>query len=151
MIEEKCFQKEALSHEELVQIPVSALAYLGDAVYELYVRERLLKQAGCQSGSLFKASLKFVEAKGQAAILDYLLPELTEEERDVSRRARNHVPHSRPRNSDPLSYRKASALEALCAWLWLGGQKERLEELLERAFAYIEKLETEESNAQEEI
>ncbi len=60
MTEEKCLQKEALSHEELVQIPVSALAYLGDAVYELYVRERLLRQAGCQSGSLFKASLKFV-------------------------------------------------------------------------------------------
>ena len=120
------------------EIPVSSLAYLGDAVYELAVRDRILATCAGQAHMLFRLSLRYVEASAQAAALDFIYPQLTEEEQALCRRARNHVPKSRPRKQDPLAYRKATALEALCAWLYLQGAEDRLGEILEACFHYLE-------------
>lgn len=127
-----------LEHEELLEIPTSSLAYLGDAIYELYVRERLVLRHKGQSGSLFKESLCYVEQGRQAAGIEHIAPKLTEEELRLVKRSRNHVPASRPRGKDPAEYRKATALEALCAWLWFSGRDDRLEMLLSEIFEFLE-------------
>lgn len=127
-----------LSKKDLLELPTSSLAYLGDSIYELYVRERIILRHKGQSGSLFRLSLLYVAAGQQAAAMEYILPELNEEEVAICRRARNHVPASRPKKRDPAEYRKATALEALCAWLWLSGEDERLEDLLEKIFMFLE-------------
>jgi ribonuclease-3 family protein len=127
-----------LEREELLEIPTSSLAYLGDAIYELYVRERLVLRHKGQSGPLFKESLCYVEQGRQAAGIEHIVPQLTEEEMALVKRSRNHVPASRPRKKDPAEYRKATALEALCAWLWFSGQDDRLEMLLLEIFEFLE-------------
>lgn len=122
---------------DIQEIPISSLAYLGDAVYELAVRQQLLQQQTGQARGLFRLSLQYVEAGAQALALDYIYPQLSEEEQALCRRARNHVPNSRPRKQDPLAYRKATALEALCAWLYLRGQDERLAQVLQLCLDYL--------------
>lgn len=114
------------------------MAYLGDAIYEQAVRERIVLETDGVADSLFRRSLRYVTADAQAKAMDGISAELSEEEQLLCRRARNHTPHSRPRNQDPLDYRKATALEALCAWLYLQGKTERLQEVLQRCFAILE-------------
>lgn len=117
---------------------VSALAYLGDAIYEQAVRERIVLASDCVAEALFRRSLRYVAADAQAKAMEGIFEKLSEEEQVLCRRARNHTPHSRPRNQDPRDYRKATALEALCAWLYLQGKAERLKEILQLCFAILE-------------
>lgn len=124
--------------EDVQEIPISSLAYLGDAVYELAVRDRILHSQAGQAHGLFRLSLHYVEAGAQAEAMDFLYPQLTADEQALCRRARNHVPNSRPRKQDPLAYRKATALEALCAWLYLQEEEDRLAQLLHLCFTCLE-------------
>jgi ribonuclease-3 family protein len=82
--------------------------------------------------------VRYVRADAQAAALAFLTPGLTEQEADLARRARNKRISSKPRHTDPLTYKKATAFEALVGYLYLAGETERLNELLEQAAAYIE-------------
>lgn len=124
------FARKKWTMEEAAQIPVSSLAYVGDAVYELYVRDALVSQRQPHSGKLYVASLNYVKASQQACFLSLMEEILTEPERDLCRRARNHTPQSHPRNADLGDYRQATALETLVGWLWLTGQEERLNQLM---------------------
>ena len=130
--------EQELHNSDVQAIPVSSLAYLGDAVYELAVRDRILHSQAGQAHGLFRLSLRYVEAGAQAEAMDFLYPQLSPDEQALCRRARNHVPNSRPRKQDPLAYRKATALEALCAWLYLQGEQARLDQLLHLCFEYLE-------------
>jgi len=105
------------------------LAYLGDAVFELMIRSYLCMQGKLTSGKLHKAALDYVSAPAQAAMVERMLPLLTEEEAEVFRRGRNTKPHSVPKAAKRGEYQTATALEALFGWLYLQGRTERLNAL----------------------
>ncbi len=111
------------------------LAYIGDAVFSLYVRLRLLPTSG-QVRVLHDLGAKFVSAVYQSHAMEQLEPELTEEEQPVFRRGRN-AKSIVPKSASVHQYRMATALEALLGWLFLQDRQERLEKLLERAFDAI--------------
>ena len=114
---------------DLTQTPVRALAYMGDAVYELHVRERTLREGG-KVEALHKATVAHVSAAGQAALTRRLLPHLTEVELGVFKRARNHKT-SAPRRVPGDQYQLSTAFEALIGYLYLKPDRERLNQLLE--------------------
>ena len=114
---------------------VQALAYLGDAVMELFVREALVRHGLCASGRLNEAALQYVKATAQSEALNRILPLLTPEEENVYRRGRNspHI-HASPKSATLAEYRRASGFETLCGKLHLEGKQERLRELLCAAY-----------------
>lgn len=105
------------------------LAYLGDAVFEVMIRSYLCLGGKLTSGKLHKAALDYVTAPAQAAMVEKILPQLSEEEAEVYRRGRNTKPHSVPKAARREQYQAATALEALFGWLYLQGRTERLNEL----------------------
>ena len=104
------------------------LAYLGDTVYDLYVRSHLVNHGG-RVGALHRRAVRYVCAHAQCEALGRVESMLTDEEAAVVRRARN-VRQSPPRNADPAEYHRATALEALIGYLYVTGRHERLEQIL---------------------
>lgn len=105
------------------------LAYLGDAVFELLVREHLILTGHSGAGKLNRAAKEYVTAKKQAQAAERILPVLSEAEAGVYRRARNQSKAAAPPSATVAEYRKATALEALFAYLYLAGQHARMREL----------------------
>jgi len=105
------------------------LAHLGDAVYELMVRSWLCLHGKATAKGLHKAAVRYVAAPAQARMTERIKPLLTGAEADVFRRGRNASPHSIPQNASREEYQTATALEALFGWLYLRGERERLNEL----------------------
>jgi len=114
---------------QLLGISTLGLAHLGDAVFELMIRSWLVLHGKATNRGLHKATVRYVAAPAQAAMVQKILPVLTEEEGDVYRRGRNTSPHSVPKAASREEYQAATALEALFGWLWLRGEKDRLNEL----------------------
>jgi len=110
------------------------LAYMGDAVFEVYIRRFLMEQSLEPVGKLHKASIQFVKAAAQAAFYHLIEPKLTEGERAVMRRGRNAKSAMVPRKADINDYRKATGFEALVGFLYLNGETKRLEEVMEWIF-----------------
>ncbi|MDR1066127.1 MAG: ribonuclease III [Clostridiales bacterium] len=108
------------------------LAYLGDAVFELFVRERLLKTANAPVGKRNEAARRVVNAKAQARMYFKIFDELTEAEKAVLKRGRNAHARSRAKSADVLEYRRATALETLLGFLYLDGNVERLNFIVEK-------------------
>ena len=104
------------------------LAYLGDALYDLYVREHLIAKGG-RVRALHRQAISLVCAHAQSEALARIADGLTEAEADVVRRARN-AHQSPPKNADPGEYHRAAALEALIGWLYVTGQRDRMNEIL---------------------
>ena len=114
------------------QINSKALSYLGDAVYELCVREYLVCECGISDpAELNEAAKVFVSASSQAEIMPALTPMLAEDEDRVFRQARNKGHTQVNRNINAKQYRVASGLEALFGYLYLEGKTERIKELFE--------------------
>lgn len=105
------------------------LAHLGDGVFELMVRSWLCIHGKATAKGLHKAAVHYVSAPAQAKMTEKIKPLFTPEEADVFRRGRNASPHSIPQNASREEYAAATALEALFGWLWLKGEKERLNQL----------------------
>ena len=127
-----------LSEGDIKSMQPLALAFLGDAVYEIYVREYVMAKGYRTINSMHRETIKFVRAKSQCKAVKSILPELTEAEESVVRRGRNANPHTVPKNADVEDYRYATALESLFGYLKLTGQKERLEQLMDDVIAAIE-------------
>ncbi len=106
------------------------LAYLGDAVFELAVREHLIKEGICKVKDLQKGSVNFVSATAQAEILEKLMEKnfLKEEEMDVVKRGRNAHSHT-SKSTDIVTYKKATGLETLIGFLYLN-DRNRLDEIM---------------------
>lgn len=113
----------------------TALAYLGDAVYEVFIREYVLKDGGVHVDRLNKKAIQFVRADSQAAIVREMIENgfLTDEEEHLVKRGRNHTNTSRPRGSSPMQYKWATGFEALIGYLYQAGRRDRLEEVVSRA------------------
>ena len=105
-------------------------AYIGDSVYEQYVRNYLVTNTKYKPHKLHVEATKFVKAAAQAKILQNIESDLTEEEKDIVRRTRNTKNHHLPKNSNVQEYMYATAFEGLIGYLYLSKQIERLEEIL---------------------
>ena len=105
-------------------------AYVGDSVYELYIRTNLVNNTKLKPHKLHIESIKYVKAKAQADILKRIEDSLTEAEKDIVRRARNAENHHLPKNADPADYMYSTAFEGLIGFLYLTKQDERLKEIL---------------------
>ncbi|MCR5826734.1 MAG: ribonuclease III [Oscillospiraceae bacterium] len=118
-----------MPEDQIHAISSIALAHLGDAVYELLVRTWLCVHGKATGRTLHRATVALVCAAKQAELSERLLPLLREEELDVFRRGRNANVHTIPHSADRATYQKATALEALFGWLYLKGEKERINAL----------------------
>lgn len=118
---------------EVVEINVLVLAYLGDTIYENYIRKYLIGKNISNVNDLQKASLNYVSAKSQARLLKRMLVEefLTEEEIKVVKRARNYKNSTHPKNCDVITYKLATGLESLIGYLDLSNKKERIDKIME--------------------
>lgn len=116
-----------------------SLAFVGDAVFTLFVRERLARNHDNKAGGLHKLANKYVKATSQAQIFDHLEVFLYEKEKEIARRARNAHNNTKAKNASLADYKKATAFEALLGYHLLSEDVERLNELLEIAVDFIEK------------
>lgn len=109
-----------------------ALAYLGDSVYEVYVRKYLIDRGNTKVNDLQKNSTNYVSAKSQKRLLDLLLEKnfLTESELDVVRKGRNTKSHKAPKNTDIITYKAATGFEALIGYLYLQNNNKRINEII---------------------
>ncbi|MDK2821560.1 MAG: mini-ribonuclease [Clostridia bacterium] len=114
------------------------LAYVGDAVYELMVRTRLVKQGPAKLQQLNRRAQGFVSATEQARILASLEEYLTQAEKDILRRGRNARPGHLPRNTAPADYHSSTALESLLGYLYLKEDWRRLDEIADLIFKLAE-------------
>lgn len=115
------------------EINVLVLAYLGDTIYENYVRKYLIVNQGIANvDSLQKEAIKFVSAKSQASFLKEMMDKdfFTEEELNVIKRARNYKTTSHPKSCDIITYKYATGLECLIGYLDLEKNKERIDEIM---------------------
>ncbi|MFD2043197.1 Mini-ribonuclease 3 [Ornithinibacillus salinisoli] len=125
---------------DVKQMKSLALAYMGDAIYEVYVREHLLQTGQIKPQQLHQHAITFVSAKAQSAvILDWLESDfLSEEEKSVVKRGRNAKSGSVPKNTSVQTYRYSTAFEALIGYHYLLKNENRLLELLEKAVQHLE-------------
>ena len=121
------------------EINTTALAFLGDAVYEVYVRNHLMENGDQNADRLHKRAIRYVCAAGQDKAVRVLMDEfLTDEEIALVKRARNRKTATKARSADAVTYKMATAFEALLGYLHLSGETERLEAIVEEAFRIIE-------------
>ena len=119
-----------ISETEAKQINPVVLAFLGDAVYSLWVRERLARSGSNKPSDLQRAASVLVSARGQSAFLERVLPLLTVEEEEIYRRGRNAKKPSKSKNASASEYNRSTGFEAVLGYLHLLGQTERIERLL---------------------
>ena len=120
------------SKEEVNLISPLTWAYIGDCVYELFIRTHLVETTNLKPHKLHIEAVKQVKAKAQANKLEELQEMLTEEEKEIVRRTRNTENHHVAKNADPTDYMYATAFEGLIGYLYLSEQKERLEQILNK-------------------
>ena len=116
----------------VLEINVLVLAYLGDTIYENYIRHYLVNKGISNVNNLQTESINYVSAKAQAKFLEELINKdfFTEEEISVIKRARNYKSNSHPKNTDIVTYKHATALEALIGYLDLKNNKDRIDEIM---------------------
>lgn len=111
------------------------LAYIGDSVYEVFSRKKVLENnPNLPAHKLHKENVKYVKAKAQSNAMEKIEPTLTEEELAIYKRGRNAKSATVPKNADLVDYRRATGFEALVGFLELSGRHERLLEIMELAF-----------------
>lgn len=119
---------------------------MGDAVYEQFIREMLLQSGFARVNNLHRCATKYVKAPAQALAIKTMMavgvgkevqPELSEEEQKLVKRARNHKFNSKAKNADPVTYKWATAFEALVGYLYLSGEADRLSQIMNRAVEII--------------
>ena len=117
---------------QTIEINVLVLAYLGDTIYENYVRKYLIGKGIGNVNDLQKESINYVSAKSQAKFLQDMLDNkfLSDEEITVVKRARNYKTISHPKNCDIVTYKYATGLESLIGYLHLEGKKDRIDEIM---------------------
>ena len=119
------------SKTEVTSQSILTLAHLGDSVYELMVRTKLCISTGLTNRDMHIETLKYVNAEAQSNAYQKIKGELTEEEESVFLRGRNAHVRTVPKNADPGKYHTATGLEAVFGFLWLLGERDRLNRLFE--------------------
>ena len=106
------------------------LAFVGDAVYSLYVRERFTLSTDFSTGTLQKLTSAEVSARGQSGLLEKIMPKFTQEEEDIYKRGRNAKKATKSKNASVAEYNRSTGFEAVLGYLYLTGQYKRIGELL---------------------
>lgn len=117
--------------EDINMLSPLTWAYVGDCVYELYIRTKLINETNLKPHKLHIEAIKFVKAKAQAELLQRIYDNLTDDEKNVVRRGRNAQNHHLPKNSNVQEYMYATAFEALIGYLYLTKQNKRIKEILD--------------------
>lgn len=132
-------EKSLNSHIAAIYSPL-VLAYMGDSVYELIVRERIVRRGNCPVNRMYRDAVHYVKASAQAKIARKLEEAalLSEEERTVLKRGRNAHSKTMAKHASMVDYRMATGLEALLGYLWLSEEKERVLELVEAGIRLID-------------
>lgn len=114
------------------ELNVLALAYLGDSIYEIYVRKNLICRGIVKVNELQKNAIEYVSANGQAKYLKILIQQdfFSAEETDIINRGRNHKGNRHPKGTDIITYKYATGLEAVIGYLYLNGEVSRIEEIM---------------------
>lgn len=118
------------TEEEVNLLSPLTWAYVGDCVYELYIRTKLVNETKMKPHQLHIEAIKYVKAKNQAELLQRIEDNLTDTEKDIVRRTRNTQNHHLPKNSNVQEYMYATAFEGLIGYLYLTKQNERIKYLL---------------------
>ena len=124
-------ENEAESKIKLVkQMSPLTWAYLGDSIFETYIRDYLVDTTNLKPNKLHRKAIMYVKAKAQADVIKKLDAYLTDEEKDIVKRTRNTENHHVPKNADKAEYMYSTAFEGLIGYLYLTKQEERLAEIL---------------------
>ena len=129
---------EEMKVEDVNLISPLIWAYVGDAVYELYIRSHLVTTTKLKPHKLHIEAIKYVKASAQANILKNMDNFFTEEEKEIIRRARNTKSHHIAKNAEVEDYRYSTAFEGLIGYLYLAGKNKRLEEILNNIIRNID-------------
>lgn len=129
-----------MTKAEINRMNTNTLAYLGDAVFEVIVREKIVSDKPGDVSRAHHTAVRYVSAGGQARAAKAMVASgfLTEEEEKIYKRARNHRSMSRPQHADPKEYKIATGLEALIGYLYLMDERERLREIANEAVRIID-------------
>ena len=114
-----------------------ALAYIGDAIYDLVIRTIVVERGNTSANKLHKKTVTYVNARVQARMIEAMIEELTEEEQAVYKRGRNAKSYTTAKNASIIEYRKATGFEALCGYLYLTGNQERMLALIQTAIEKV--------------
>lgn len=134
--------KEIDKYVDVMQLNSLALAYMGDAVYDVYIRHHLLHLGKTKPQHLHKAATKYVSAKAQASILNSFLEQdvLTNEEKLIVKRGRNAKSGSIPKNTDVQTYNQSTGFESLIGHLYLNKDFTRMETVIAKAIDAAEQM-----------
>ena len=127
-----------MEKEGIAYMNSTVLAFLGDSVFELYIRQHVIEKGQVNADLLHRLAVRFVRAEAQAYALKEMLDELTEEEMGLVKRARNKRISTKPKNVDPIVYKWATAFEALVGFLYLSQNSDRMGEIIKKAIELIE-------------
>ena len=127
-----------MNKNEAKNLNPNILAYIGDGVYEVMIRKYVVSKGTPHIDAIHKETVKYVKGQSQAKALRGIMDILNEEETTVAKRARNKRTLSKPQNIDPVSYKLATAFEALIGYLYTTEQEERMKELVKESIAIIE-------------
>lgn len=127
-----------MEKQNLAYMNTTVLAFLGDSVYETYVRNHVISKGQVNADLLHRAAVRFVRAEAQADALKAVMEELTEEEQGLVKRARNKKISTKPKNADPVVYKLATAFEALIGFLYLSKRQDRMEAIIFKTIEFIE-------------
>ena len=123
---------------DIREYDIKALAYIGDSVYELYVRKHIMENSHEQVNKLHKKAIKYVSAKAQAHVIAVLENKFTNEEQAIFKRGRNAVSNTVPKNTDVITYKIATGVEAVIGYLYLINDTARLDYILAESIQAIE-------------
>lgn len=124
------FELGSLEEVDARNLSTQVLAFVGDGVYSLYIRQKIVLDKNLKGTDLHKSVINYVKASGQSNFINKLLPIFTERELSVFKRARNHKSLSQSKNSSVIDYKRATGLEAVLGYLYLIGNMDRLNEIL---------------------
>ena len=129
-----------MTKTEISKINTTTLAYLGDAVFEVVVREKIVTEKPGDVDRAHHTAVRYVSATGQAKAARAMIASgfLTEEEEQIYKRARNHRSMSRPQHADPRDYKVATGFEALLGFLYLSDERQRLREIAAEAVRIVD-------------
>lgn len=123
-------QQFGLEEQDIRTYSPLTLAYIGDGIYELYIRTILVKQGNCQANKLHRRASRLVKAPAQSAMMETLEPLFTPEEEAVYKRGRNAKSYTTAKNATVGEYRRATGFEAVMGYLYLTGQYTRMIDLI---------------------
>jgi len=132
-----------VSSEEIRMLNPLVLAYIGDSVFDLFIKSYIVSKSRANVNKINKMVVSFVKAKSQSIIINSLFEELTEEEKKIVKRGRNTKSYTSAKNASLVDYKLATGFEALIGFLYLSRDNERLNEIIEFSINIIENMERE--------